>query len=144
MTFAEMETAVKEVETAMRTMLRYITDLRGGLAKIDDRVGALGEELDDLHDMVCSASGHPKYTPPPDSGYTVDADDHIILGHPQPPAADDPDAPVLCPGCGVEMEWGGCEYECPSNHCDILEIQFAAGTSEAEAAAIVRRMRGAR
>jgi hypothetical protein len=62
------------------------------------------------------------------------------------PAAADPNAPVECPECGRALWWNDYEYfyECGRDGCLISDIYFSHGTSVVEAAAIVRRMRGAR
>lgn len=70
----------------------------------------------------------------------------MLLPDEPAPAADDPDAPVECPNCGMEMWWNDYEhfYECGRDGCPIENIYFSHATDVVDAAAIVRRMRGAR
>lgn len=66
---------------------------------------------------------------------------------PLPPAAAD-SGPVLCPNCGYRMSWDNDNqrFVCPtiSVDCGIWAIEFHSWITETTAAAIVRRMRGAR
>lgn len=71
---------------------------------------------------------------------------NTLSGALAPSPAGSDSGPVLCPNCGMEMWWNDYEhfYECGRDGCPIENIYFSHATDVVDAAAIVRRMRGAR